>query len=74
MGRSVAESRQSLDPGDPRVQPAPEGQYKEHRTIRLSDHRYQQLKAEVGATNVSRQDIIDTALDEYFLKRYGRAE
>jgi hypothetical protein len=62
-----------LTNNDPRAQPAPEGAYKEQRSVRLSDHRYQQLRAEVDdpANNMSRQDIIDTALDEYFTSRYA---
>ena len=61
-----------LSPSDPRVQPAIPNEYKEIRSVRLTPHRYSQLQAEVEdkVNDLSRQDIIDTALEEYFHKRY----
>ena len=62
--------RRILPEDDVRVHSAPIDQYKEQRNFRLSDHRYQQLNQEVQYTKLSRQDVIDTALREYFAKRY----
>lgn len=61
-----------LNPNDPRVQPGPENDFRESRGLRLSDHRYQQMRAEVEdpANDLARQDIVDIALKEYFEKRY----
>jgi hypothetical protein len=59
-----------LSHNDPRTQPAPANQYREIRSVRLSAHRYSQLQAEVEDVAISRQDVIDVALDEYFARRY----
>ncbi len=66
------DNKRMLPASDPRTQPGSPDQYKEHRTTRLSHHRYLQLQAEVDdpTDNLTRQDIINTALGEYFQKRY----
>jgi predicted transcriptional regulator len=38
-------------------------------TIRLDDHRYQQLRREAFVRDIPRSDIIRQALDEYFAAR-----
>lgn len=65
QGHHDVTPRVVLAPDDPRVQPAPEKQYREVRSVRLSHHRYRRLAAEVEATDESRQDIIDVAIGEY---------
>ena len=63
----------NIDHNDPRTQPGPDNDFRESRSLRLSDHRYRQLKAEVedSDNDLSRQDIVDIALKEYFERRYS---
>ena len=61
-----------LNSNDPRVLPGDDNDYRECRSFRISDHRYQQMRAKVEdpSNDLARQDIIDIALKEYFQKRY----
>ncbi len=61
-----------LEVDDPRTQPAPPDDLYVPKTLRVKSHRERQLKAESYHRDLLIQDIVETALDEYFKKRYGR--
>jgi hypothetical protein len=61
-----------LEVDDPRTQPAPPDDLYVPKTLRVKSHRERQLKAEAYHRDLLMQDIVETALDEYFKKRYGR--
>lgn len=56
---------------DARYLPAPVDDIYVAKTYRLKRHRHQQLKDEAYHRDMQIQDILDTALAEYFQKRYG---
>jgi hypothetical protein len=59
------------EPDDPRTQPVPPDDPYTPTTLRMRNHHRRQLKAEAYYKGLLMQDIIETALDEYFKKRYG---
>jgi hypothetical protein len=61
-----------LEPDDPRLQPVPPDDIQVVTSLKLRRHHQRQLKAEAYYKGLHLQDIIETALDEYFKKRYGR--
>jgi hypothetical protein len=60
-----------LEPDDPRTQPVPPDDPYTPTTLRMRNHHRRQLKAEAYYKSLLMQDVIETALDEYFKKRYG---
>jgi hypothetical protein len=56
---------------DARYLPVPPDDVYEAKTYRLSRHRHRQLRDEAFYTDQDIQVIVDTALGEYFEKRYG---
>jgi hypothetical protein len=61
-----------VEPDDPRTQPTPADDPYIAKTLRMRQHHHRQLKAEAYYKGLLMQDIMETALDEYFKKRYGR--
>jgi hypothetical protein len=61
-----------VEPDDPRTQPPPADDPYTPTTLRIKNHHRRQLKAESYYKDLLMQDILETALDEYFKKRYGR--
>jgi hypothetical protein len=61
-----------LEPDDPRLQPVPPDDVQVVTSLKLRRHHQKQLKAEAYYKGLHLQDIIETAVDEYFKKRYGR--
>jgi hypothetical protein len=61
-----------LEVDDPRTQPAPADDPYIPKTLRVRRHHDRQLRAEAYYRDMLMQDILETALDEYFKKRYGR--
>jgi hypothetical protein len=61
-----------LEPDDPRTNPVPPDDLYETTTLRIKKHQRRQLKAEAYHRGLLMQDVIETALGEYFKKRYGR--
>jgi len=59
-------------PDDPRTQPAPPDDGYNVTSVKLKLHRQEQLRHEKLLAKRDIQDVIETALDEYFRKRYGR--
>jgi hypothetical protein len=68
------DSSASQDRLDARYLPVPAGDVYVAKTYRLKQHRHHQLRDEAYHRNLQMQDIIDTALGEYFEKRYGTQE
>ncbi len=60
-------------PQDSRYVPAPADDTLIAKTYKFKSHRYRQLHDEKHFTGTEIQDILDTALGEYFEKRYGTA-
>ena len=60
-------------PQDSRYVPAPADDTFIAKTYKFKSHRYRQLHDEKHFTGTEIQDILDTALGEYFEKRYGTA-
>lgn len=58
-------------PQDSRYVPAPADDAFIAKTYKFKSHRYRQLHDEKHFTGTEIQDILDTALGEYFEKRYG---
>jgi hypothetical protein len=58
-------------PQDSRYVPVPVGDTLIAKTYKFRSHRYKQLSDEKHFTGTEIQDILDTALAEYFEKRYG---
>lgn len=56
---------------DSRSMPPPKDDVYEAKTYRLRRHRHRQLKDEAFYTDQDIQAIVDTALGEYFDRRYG---
>ena len=56
---------------DSRYSAPPDDDVFEAKTYRLKRHRHKQLRDESYFTNQDMQVIVDTALGEYFKKRYG---
>jgi hypothetical protein len=56
---------------DSRYSAPPADDVFEAKTYRLKRHRHKQLRDESYFTNQDMQVIVDTALGEYFEKRYG---
>jgi len=61
-----------LEVDDPRAQPAPADDPYIPKTLRVRRHHDRQLRAEAYYRDMLMQNILETALDEYFKKRYGR--
>ena len=61
-----------LEVDDPRTQAPPPDDLIVPKTIKVKRHRERQLKAESYHRDLLLQDILETALGEYFTKRYGR--
>ncbi len=61
-----------LEVDDPRTQTPPPDDIYIPKTVRVKSHRERQLRSESYHRDILIQDIIETALDEYFKKRYGR--
>jgi hypothetical protein len=61
-----------MEPDDPRTQPVPADDPATPTTLRIKRHQHRQLKAEAYYKGLLMQDVIETALEEYFKKRYGR--
>ncbi|SRR6266516_1554448 len=61
-----------LEPDDPRMASVPPGDAYTPTTLRIRNHHKRQLKAEAYYRGLLMQDIFETALDEYFKKRYSR--
>jgi hypothetical protein len=59
-------------PDDPRTQPVPPGDTYTVTSLKLRQHQYRQLKAEKFHRDIDMPDIMETALEEYFMKRYRR--
>jgi hypothetical protein len=57
---------------DPRTQRVPARDSYVVTSIKIKEHQQRQLKAEAYHRDLRMQDIIETALEEYFRKRYGR--
>jgi hypothetical protein len=69
---SIPASASDASVGDPRTQPVPADDPYTPTTLRVRNHHRRQLKAEAYYKGLLMQDILETALDEYFKKRYGR--
>jgi hypothetical protein len=61
-----------LEAEDPRTQPVPSDDPYIPKTLRVRRHHDRQLRAEAYHRGMLMQNILETALDEYFKKRYGR--
>jgi hypothetical protein len=64
-----------LEPDDPRTKPTPPDDSYIVTSVKIKAHQQSQLRAEVYHRQKEKlfiQDILETALDEYFKKRYGR--
>ena len=60
-------------PQDNRYVPAPADDILIAKTYKFKSHRFRQLHDEKHFTGTEIQEILDTALGEYFEKRYGTA-
>jgi hypothetical protein len=63
-----------IDGDDPRTQAPPPDDIYVPKTVRVKSHRERQLRAEAYHRDLLIQDIIETALNDYFRKRYGRPQ
>jgi hypothetical protein len=61
-----------LEVEDARTQAPPPDDLYIPKTLKVKRHRADQLRTEAYHRAILMQDIVETALDEYFKKRYGR--